>query len=100
MEWQGTRRNNRQLGATDKELETIPLIMFEDVHKELTREDARCSICLEEYECEDTLRKIRCGHYFHRPCVDSWLYINKCCPLCKQVIDEAIDMRRTVDTIV
>ncbi|KAK9667614.1 hypothetical protein K7432_017599 [Basidiobolus ranarum] len=46
-------------------------------------EDAMCSVCLEEYNDGELVRKLRCNHHFHQHCLDEWLLINKYCPLCK-----------------
>lgn len=51
-------------------------------------EDATCVICLSEYEAEDQLRYLRCGHHFHDDCIMQWLVQNKSCPFCKKDIDE------------
>jgi len=47
-----------------------------------------CSICLVDYSQGMLLRRLPCGHDFHRRCVDKWLRRNKRCPLCVQAIDE------------
>ncbi|KAJ9173561.1 hypothetical protein P3X46_016683 [Hevea brasiliensis] len=49
----------------------------------LSEEDAECCICLSAYDDGVELRELPCGHHFHCPCVDKWLYINATCPLCK-----------------
>lgn len=42
-----------------------------------------CSICLGGYSSGEQLRILRCGHYFHSGCVDTWLIKHRsCCPLC------------------
>lgn len=44
-----------------------------------------CAICLEEFEDQDVVRGLICGHVFHKTCVDPWLSNRKaCCPLCKR----------------
>lgn len=44
-----------------------------------------CAICLEDFEQDDMVRGLVCGHVFHKECVDPWLSNRKaCCPLCKR----------------
>ncbi|XP_057494302.1 E3 ubiquitin-protein ligase At1g63170-like isoform X1 [Actinidia eriantha] len=49
----------------------------------ISGEDAVCCICLSRYANDDELRELPCSHFFHTECVDKWLKINACCPLCK-----------------
>ncbi|CAN1168205.1 E3 ubiquitin-protein ligase At4g11680 [Linum perenne] len=55
----------------------------------ISGEDAVCCICLNEYEDEEELKELPCGHVFHVECVDKWLKINASCPLCKYEICES-----------
>ncbi|OLY85678.1 E3 ubiquitin-protein ligase RNF38 [Smittium mucronatum] len=48
-----------------------------------SEDDITCSICLCDYEQDDILRRMVCGHHFHKDCLDEWLKINRVCPLCK-----------------
>jgi len=50
--------------------------------------NATCSICLMEYTDGVSMRRLPCGHDFHKRCVDRWLQRNKRCPLCVHPIDE------------
>lgn len=46
--------------------------------------DNTCSICLSDYQPEETLKTIpECNHYFHANCIDEWLKLNGTCPLCR-----------------
>mmetsp|Transcript_12902 Transcript_12902/g.22835 ORF Transcript_12902/g.22835 Transcript_12902/m.22835 type:complete len:423 (-) Transcript_12902:11-1279(-) len=45
--------------------------------------DTRCSICLCDFEPDDELRTLWCGHAFHRTCVDTWLAAKDDCPVCR-----------------
>lgn len=50
----------------------------------INRNGSACAICLSEMtvgECARTLP--RCGHVFHRACIDLWLLHRTSCPLCK-----------------
>lgn len=46
-----------------------------------------CSICLQEYEPNSVVRMLRCGHHYHKKCIDTWLqqYVNFC-PFCRALI--------------
>lgn len=51
-----------------------------------------CSVCLGEFEQEESLRLLpKCSHAFHTPCIDTWLRSHKNCPLCRApvVLDAA-----------
>ncbi|KAI9020889.1 hypothetical protein CLU79DRAFT_754249, partial [Phycomyces nitens] len=50
----------------------------------LDQEDALCAVCLAEYEPNDLICKLWCGHHFHKDCVQQWLKLNRKCPMCKQ----------------
>ncbi|GKV23607.1 hypothetical protein SLEP1_g33315 [Rubroshorea leprosula] len=45
--------------------------------------DGKCSICQEEYEADDEMGKLYCGHGFHIQCIKQWLAQKKTCPVCK-----------------
>mmetsp|Transcript_28444 Transcript_28444/g.66053 ORF Transcript_28444/g.66053 Transcript_28444/m.66053 type:complete len:443 (-) Transcript_28444:1970-3298(-) len=43
-----------------------------------------CSICLDDYESDEHIRCLPCGHTFHSNCIAKWLTERSCtCPLCK-----------------
>lgn len=43
----------------------------------------KCAICLERYKLNDSIRQLPCLHSFHKKEIDTWLYINQTCPVCK-----------------
>jgi len=52
-------------------------------------EDATCTICIEDLAPGAEVRRLRCGHVYHRECVDAWLRRSRSCCLCKQAIDSS-----------
>jgi len=50
----------------------------------LMAEPTECSICIGDMRSGDCIRKLDCGHVFHRACVDLWLLRSAECPLCKR----------------
>ncbi|GJV19335.1 RING/U-box superfamily protein [Tanacetum coccineum] len=43
----------------------------------------KCTVCQEEYEEEDEIGKLDCGHFYHMCCIKQWLAQKKTCPICK-----------------
>lgn len=46
--------------------------------------DTPCSICLNDWNSEDTCTTLPCQHIFHAACISSWLEKNPTCPLCRK----------------
>lgn len=47
----------------------------------------KCTICQEEYEGEDEIGKLECGHFYHMYCIKQWLVQKKTCPICKVAVE-------------
>lgn len=49
-----------------------------------------CPICLVEYSEGDQLRRLPCGHEYHKECVDSWLGNQASCPACRYSLSDLV----------
>lgn len=64
-----------------------------------------CRVCLSRFEDGEGARKLRCGHVFHRECVDTWVVQKQraTCPLCRRKVlgDDVVEgyrrMRNSVE---
>ena len=45
-----------------------------------------CIICLENFNKEETIIRIKCNHYYHTHCIYSWFEKKKTCPLCDEIL--------------
>ncbi len=57
----------------------------------------QCAICLLDFQKDDEITPLPCDekHYFHSPCIESWLKNNNICPLCKKPITkEALEQQK------
>lgn len=52
----------------------------------LRKKEALCSVCLTGIQQGDLVRKLNCGHFFHRECIDGWLKLKGICPLDRKKI--------------
>lgn len=46
-----------------------------------------CSICLEDFELQEKIYKLKCKHYYHINCLDKWLENKNTCPLDRKIIE-------------
>lgn len=47
-----------------------------------------CAICLDDFKEATHVRSLRCGHVFHKKCIDAWLCHNASCPLDRRRLGE------------
>ncbi|KAK1281152.1 hypothetical protein QJS04_geneDACA003103 [Acorus gramineus] len=48
--------------------------------------DWKCSVCQEEYDMNDEIGKLDCGHSYHMFCIKQWLLQKNACPVCKAAV--------------
>ncbi|XP_020697002.1 uncharacterized protein LOC110110051 isoform X1 [Dendrobium catenatum] len=53
-----------------------------------TEMERKCSICQEEYETDDEVGKLGCGHSYHIYCIRKWLLQKNACPVCKTAVSK------------
>ncbi|XP_016581466.2 E3 ubiquitin protein ligase RIE1 [Capsicum annuum] len=75
-------------GASDEQLSGLLSWKYKEIgnEEEITSSN-ECCICLAKYKDKEEIRQLPCTHIFHLKCVDQWLKIISCCPLCKQELD-------------
>jgi len=45
-----------------------------------------CQICQMDFECDEHIKILPCGHDFHVGCIDMWLKDKKTCCICKKSV--------------
>ncbi|XP_062218371.1 E3 ubiquitin-protein ligase MBR2-like [Phragmites australis] len=53
--------------------------------KEMER---KCSICQEEFEANEEMGRLDCGHSYHVYCIKQWLSQKNTCPVCKTAVNK------------
>ena len=75
-------------GAGDDALARMPTRVFSAPDARSSAETPTCAVCMCDAEAGDTLRRLPCGHEFHKTCVDRWLAGHRTCPMCKSDVVE------------
>lgn len=70
-------------------LENLTTYIYKD-HEHLFGDDkeypAECPICLSEWEDDDIIKVLHCGHSFHKDCIGCWMQTERTCAFCRQDI--------------
>ncbi|XP_031096838.1 E3 ubiquitin-protein ligase RING1-like [Ipomoea triloba] len=76
----------RTIGLQPSVINTITIFQYKPGHERLI-EGTECSVCLNEFQEDETLRLLpKCNHAFHILCIDTWLRSHTNCPLCRAPI--------------
>ena len=76
----------RTVGLDERAIAAITALVYDpDKCRALGLGGDGCAVCLAEFRGGETLRLLpRCGHAFHRGCIDTWLRAgNTSCPMCR-----------------
>ncbi|KAG2294011.1 hypothetical protein Bca4012_004871 [Brassica carinata] len=61
-----------------------PTLKYESFCRCKKQEDSECSVCLSKFEEDSEVNKLKCGHLFHKTCLEKWIdYWSITCPLCR-----------------
>jgi hypothetical protein len=64
-------------------------------YKKIQKDDCgSCSICITQFNCNNDSsncyglfkRTLKCGHTFHKKCIDKWLLCSPSCPECRMIV--------------
>lgn len=65
-------------------LNQTPVLRFHNCRGGQHPPEQECIVCLTEFEPDAEVDRLRCGHVFHRMCLEKWLKSRKLtCPLCR-----------------
>jgi len=76
-----------QRPASSEEVNSLPILTITPkMMDDETQKNQNCQVCLEGYEVGQKLKMLPCFHRFHAACIDEWLRVSGCCPVCKHNI--------------
>ncbi|KAK8388143.1 hypothetical protein O3P69_020203 [Scylla paramamosain] len=70
---------------TKDEISQIPT---SKITKEQCDKGLQCSICMEDFTVDETVRRLYCEHCFHNDCIIPWLELHGTCPICRKLLLE------------
>jgi len=68
--------------------ESIKDIVNIDVTPGVLEKNPNCSVCLEDFHMEESVKQLECKHCFHKDCIVPWLELHGTCPVCRKVLNK------------
>lgn len=81
-------QNQALIAVKDYLTKSVPILISDKIVEQYG--ELECNICLDNFMLENSVRKLDCGHVFHKDCIDKWLNNKTICPTCKQNIIESV----------
>jgi|JI9StandDraft_2_1071091.scaffolds.fasta_scaffold389127_1 E3 ubiquitin-protein ligase synoviolin len=76
----------RYLKAHVKHLNQTLLANLPKVQVTEQMKESICALCLENYQSEEDVTKLKCQHIYHLDCIKIWVVRSNCCPLCRKKV--------------
>ncbi|XP_050733362.1 E3 ubiquitin-protein ligase RNF126-like isoform X2 [Eriocheir sinensis] len=67
--------------------EQISQIPTSKITKEQCDKGLQCSVCMEDFTVDESVRRLDCDHFFHNDCIIPWLELHGTCPICRKLLE-------------
>lgn len=83
-------------GPPPLEKEKIAEIPKVTISAEQVEMKLQCSVCWEDFQIDEVVRKLTCAHVYHESCIIPWLELHGTCPICRKSLapEQAPDEQR------
>ncbi|XP_058451729.1 E3 ubiquitin-protein ligase Iruka [Malaya genurostris] len=71
-------------GPPPLEKEKIAEIPTVTISAEQVEMKLQCSVCWEDFQIDEVVRKLTCAHVYHESCIIPWLELHGTCPICRK----------------
>ncbi|KAK8738174.1 hypothetical protein OTU49_004084, partial [Cherax quadricarinatus] len=68
----------------------ISQIPTSNITKEQCDKGLQCSVCMEDFTIDESVRRLYCEHCFHNDCIIPWLELHGTCPICRKLLLEDV----------
>ncbi|KAE9189933.1 hypothetical protein PF004_g22053 [Phytophthora fragariae] len=75
-------------GASTSLISQLPTYTFSTAKEHADQATPDCLICRCSFEIGEEIKSLPCFHSYHSDCIDSWLSLNKVCPVCQFSVDQ------------
>ncbi|KAK9724569.1 hypothetical protein RND81_05G083000 [Saponaria officinalis] len=73
-------------GLSEREISSLTCFRYKTGLFSKKLEIGPCVICITAYKNKEWVTTLPCAHKYHSECINSWLKLNKNCPICQKEI--------------
>ncbi|CAF1478504.1 unnamed protein product [Adineta ricciae] len=73
----------RSKALTNDQINLLPTERFR-LTSNKSDEQNKCGVCWDQFQENETLRRLTCLHIYHKYCIDPWLQRKNQCPICRE----------------
>ena len=85
-----TENEIRNISLNDTQNKSVNLqVLTRDTNICSAPDNGACSICQEDWDEKEVVRKLPCNHVFHVMCIDRWFTKNNVCPVCRYEMSDS-----------
>ncbi|RXG51213.1 E3 ubiquitin-protein ligase [Armadillidium vulgare] len=66
--------------------EKINQIPTVKITQEQCDKSLQCTVCMEDFNLDELVRKLNCEHCYHEDCIIPWLQLHGTCPVCRKTL--------------
>jgi hypothetical protein len=78
------RHASHPIAAAISAVESSPtVIISEEQVRKGENEGLMCAICHDMFSIGESVKQLRCSHFYHEQCMFQWFYLRLQCPLCR-----------------
>lgn len=66
----------------DEQVQNLPTVKISD--EQVKNTNLQCTVCMDDFQVDDSARQLPCEHFFHQDCIVPWLKLHASCPICRK----------------
>merc|ERR1711972_432714 len=82
MQWFADKPAGHERKLVEELIQRLPLEVCSADYVRVPDASLTCTVCLDDFEEGDEIRRLPCKHVYHRASIDKWLSLRRLCPVC------------------
>ncbi|GIX79123.1 e3 ubiquitin-protein ligase RNF126 [Caerostris extrusa] len=68
-----------------EKIDEIPTV---NICQEQVDKNLQCTVCMEDFQQGEPVRRLACDHHYHDNCIIPWLELHGTCPICRKLLND------------